>query len=253
MQNTLVRATLAALMLASASAGWAASQTPAQLAQHKEDSALAHVELAASYYQAGRFEIAQEELGRILAKDPQNSAANDLLGLLYQKNGNVAQAESSFRTAIASNPANSSAQTNYGTLLCRSGRYDAGMEAYGKALQMPTHIQVSQTLVNGGICLTQKGDMPGAEKFFVKALEQEPFMPSALFQLAKVYYSTHRFEQADSRLAALHKQSEPNAASTLLMYQLAMAEGKQDQARVLAQKLQTRFADSPEAQQIKNR
>ena len=39
----------------------------------------------------------------------------------------------------------------------------------------------------------------------------------------------------------------------LLMYQLAVGEGKQDQARILAQKIQTRFADSPEAQQIKNR
>jgi type IV pilus assembly protein PilF len=241
------------LIMAGALNAWAQKDTTAQLAQRKEDSAQAHIELATNYYQAGRIEIAQEELMRVLATDPQNSSANDLLGLLYLKSGNTAQAETAFKTAITSNAYNSSAQTNYGTLLCKSGRYEAGMEAYGKALQTPVRIQVSKTLVNGGICLTQKGDLAGAEKFFLKALEQEPFMPSALYQLAKVYYATQRFDQADSRLMALHKQTEPNAASTLLMYQLAVAEGKQGQAGALAQKLQTRFADSPEAQQIKTR
>lgn len=253
MHNLFLRTAVASFLVSLGASAIAQNQTPTQLAQQKEDSALAHVELAASYYQAGRVEIAQEELTRILSKDPQNSAANDLQGLLYQKTGNLSQAENSFRTAITTNPANSSAQTNYGTLLCQSGRYDAGMEAYGKALQTPTHIQVSHTLVNGGICLTQKGDYSGSEKFLLKALEQEPFMPAALYQLARVYYATQRFDQADSRLTALHKQVEPNAASMLLMYQLAVGEGKQDQARVLAQKIQTRFADSPEAQQIKNR
>lgn len=253
MHNPFLRIAVAVLLAASGSSAMAEGQTPAQLAQQKEDSSLAHVELAASYYQAGRVDTAQEELTRVLSKDPRHSAANDLQGLLYQKTGNLAQAEDSFRTAIMSNPANSSAQSNYGTLLCQSGRYDAGMEAYGKALRTPAHLHVAQTLVNGGICLSQKGDYSGAEKFLVKALEQEPFMPAALYQLARVYVATQRFDQADSRLAALHAQVEPNAASTLLMYQVAQGAGKQEEARALAQKIQTRFADSPEAQQIKNR
>lgn len=227
--------------------------SPQNTQKAREDSAAAHVELAASYFQAGRLDVAQEELQKVLAQDPRNSMANDLLGVIHLKNGSMGLAEQAFRSALATDPGNGSAQNNYGMLLCQTNRAEAGMEAFGRALQSPKGLNIAQTLVNGGICLSRKNDHLGAEKFFLKALEQEPFMPSALFQLAKVYYATQRYPQAASRLAALHKQVAPNAASTFLMYELALAENKPTQAQSLSRLLQTQFPDSPEAQRtVKN-
>jgi type IV pilus assembly protein PilF len=170
---------------------------------------------------------------------------------MKMKNGNFLDAESHFKIAIASNPTNGSAHSNYGTLLCQQSRYDAGMESFGKALQYPKFTKVAQTLVNGGICLLQKGDNLAAEKFLLKALEQEPFMPAALYQLSKVYFLTNRLDQAESRLNALHKQVQANAASTFLLYQIAIAKGNAQQAQNYAKTILTRFPASQEASLIK--
>lgn len=229
----------------------ATAPNPVSVQKARDDSATAHIELAVSYFQAGRPQIAQEELQKVLTIDPKNSMANDLLGLIYMRAGNVTQAEAAFQIAVASDPSNGSAQSNYGMLLCKTGRYDAGLLAFGRALQSPKQLEISQTLVNGGVCLSQKGDTRGAESFFLKALEQEPFMPAALYQLAKVYYATQRFPEAESRLAALHKQVDPNASSTYLMYQLAVSQNKTAQAQSHSRALLTRFPDSPEAQLIR--
>lgn len=221
-------------------------------ASMSDDSSMAHVDLAASYFQAGKADIAAEELEKVLGKNPKQTQANDLMGLIQMRSGNTKQAESYFKTAIAGDAFNGSAYNNYGLLLCQSGRFDEGMEAFGKALQYPKSIRVAQTLVNGGSCLSQKGDPGGSEKFLLKALEQEPFMPAALYQLAKVYYSTNRYEQAESRLKALHKQVQANAASTFLMYQIAVAQGRSSEAKNLFNVLKTRFTDSAETQRIKS-
>lgn len=243
-------AAAAALGLALGAHAQNSSTGAAATATARAESASARVELAVQYFQAGRVDVAQEELQKVLSNDPKNSMANDLLGVIRQREGNTPQAEAAFRTAIASDAGNASAHNNYGLLLCTTGRHDAGLESFGRALQSPTGIQVSQTLVNGGVCLAQKGDQAGAEKFFVKALEVEPFMPSALFQLAKVYLATNRPSQAESRLTALHRQAEPNSASTYLMYQVALALNKPAQVQNIARVLQTRFADSAETQRL---
>lgn len=223
----------------------------AQKPPAKDDSAAAHVELAANYYQAGRLEVAAEELQKVLDKEPRNAQANNMMGLVYMKLGNLAQAESYLKTSLAADPASGNTLNNMGMLLCQTRRHDAGMESLGRALSSPRYTQISQTLVNGGICLQQKGDLVAAEKFLLKALEHEAFMPAALFQLAKVYYATQRYPQAESRLAALHKQLQPNAASTYLQYQLALAQGKPAESARLAALLQSRFPESAESQNIK--
>lgn len=219
--------------------------------QPREDFASAHIELAASYFAAGKTDTAFDEIQKVIAKEPKNSPANELLGLMQMKAGNFAEAEAHFKIAITSNPTNGSAHSNYGTLLCQQSRYEAGMEEFGKALQYPKYIKIAQTLVNGGICLQQKGDPVSAEKFLLKSLEQEPFMPAALYQLSKVYFSTNRLDLAESRLTALHKQVQPNAASTFLLYQIAIAKGNGSQAQSHAKTLVTRFPDSPEASLVK--
>ena len=218
-------------------------------AKNRAEANGSRVELAAQYFQAGKPEIAIEEIQKVLAEDPRHSGANNLLGLIRLREGNAAESETAFRISLGADPGNAGAHNNYGMLLCQTGRHDAGMEEFGKALQRPSSIQVAQTLLNGGICLTQKGDAAGAEKFFLKALEAEPFMPSALYQLAKVYHQTNREPQAESRLAALHRQIEPTPASAFLAYQVARAQNKPE-ANKLAQTLRARFPDSVEAQQL---
>ena len=219
--------------------------------QKKDESALAHMELASSYFQAGRTDVALDEIQKILNTDPNNSMANELLGLIYMKRGQLAEAEVKLKLATISDTTNSSAFSNYGMLLCKMSKYDEGMTAFGKSLLSSRNSRPSTTLVNASICLQQKGDQTGAEKFLLKALEQEPFMPAALYQLSRVYFATQKYDLAESRLIALHKQTEPNASSLYLSYLINSAQGKTSQAKTIETLLKTRFSDSPEVQLLK--
>lgn len=244
--KTILAALCCTFCLASA---YSQSGTGTPQAKNRIEANGSRIELAAQYFQAGKTEIALEEIQKVLAEDPRHSGANSLLGLIRLREGNAAESENAFRLALTSDPGNAGAHNNYGMLLCQTGRHDAGMDEFGKALQKPGSIQVAQTLLNGGICMTQKGDPLAAEKFFLKALEAEPFMPSALYQLAKVYHQTNRDPQAESRLAALHRQIEPTAASILLAYEVARGQNKSE-ANKLAKTLKALFPDSSEAQQL---
>lgn len=227
--------------------------SPLALSAEKQDSVKAHVELGVSYFQAGRFDVAQEEALAALKERPSDSDALTLLGSVHWALKEAAPAEAAFRKAISSNSSNANAQNNLGLILCQTGRIDEGIENFGLALATPRYPkeQMLNTLINSGICLSSKPDYPAAERYFLKALEQEPFHPPALFQLANLYYKTNRYPAASSRLEALHKLTRPTAATLLLQAKVAQAQGNTELARDSAQKILLQFPDSPEAKTLR--
>lgn len=234
-------ASLAAGALLSCSAF---AQTPAANAGN---SAKAHLDLAVSYFQSGQFETAQSEAQRALQMEPKNSQALMLMGLVHMQMKELPRAEEMLRAAIAADASNGDAHNNYGLLLCQTNRIDASLEQFGRALSAPRYTKISQTLVNAGICLTQKNDFAAAEKYFIKALEQDPFMPSALYQLSRVYLKSNRAELAQNRLEALHRQITPNSASLFLESQIARAKGDTALAQRISERLTQQFPASMEA------
>lgn len=222
----------------------------AQSSTSAGESAKAHVELAASYLQAGRNSIALEEAQRALQLDPKYSPARDLMGIISMQEGQLDKAEEHFKAAIELDADNGDAHNNYGLLLCRSQRVEQAMEQFGQALTISRYPRVAQTLVNGGICLRQKGDLSAAEKYFVKALETEPFMPSALYQLSLTYFQEGKLLEAASRLDALHRQMAPRSDTLFLQIQIERSLGRTDAARKHARDLQLQFPQSSEARQL---
>lgn len=226
------------------------AQAPATSATSAANSAKAHLDLAVSYFQSGQFETAQSEAQRALKDEPKNSQALMLMGLIHMQMKELPRAEEMLRAAIAADANNGDAYNNYGLLLCQTNRIDASIEQFGRAMSSPRYSKVSQTLVNAGICLTQKNDYAAAEKYFLKALEQDPFMPSALYQLSRAYLKGNRVDLAENRLEALHRQITPNSASLYLESQIARAKGDSAKAQRLAERVNKQFPNSPEARRV---
>ncbi len=241
------------LALFAAAAMASSSMAAAAEAEQRHDPIRAHIELGVSYYQDGRFDIAQEEALAALKDDSSNSDALTLLGAVHLALGEIPQAESAFRKAVSSNPQNANARNNLGQVLCQTRRHEEGIEQFGRALATPRYPQdmMLNTLINAGICLASKPDLPAAERYFLKALQEEPFYPPALYQLANLYYKTNRFAAAESRIEALHKQTAPTAATLYLQAQIAQAQSNHVLARELAAKLLLQFPKSPEAKKLR--
>lgn len=95
-----------------------------------------------------------------------------------------------------------------------------------------------------------KQDYVAAEKYFLKALEQDPLMPGALFQLSRNYLKQNRVELAQARLDGLHRQVSPNSSSTYLQLQIAKARGDAQEAQRLGERIAKQFPNSLEAKRL---
>ena len=82
------------------------------------------LELAANYYQAGRMDVAMEEVGQALSAKPDYADAYGLLGLILMQNQDWGQADIAMRKAIDLNPRDGNQIHNYGWMLCQQKRFD---------------------------------------------------------------------------------------------------------------------------------
>ncbi|OAT82337.1 tetratricopeptide repeat protein [Desulfotomaculum copahuensis] len=81
--------------------------------------------LARSLIRAGKLDGAMKTLKRIIYKEPGNARAFNLLGAIYEKEGNLDAARRMYRAAIALDPACRPAQAN----LCRLVRWPPDLSA----------------------------------------------------------------------------------------------------------------------------
>lgn len=248
--NALALRARSAAVLAALLASVACSGVMAQAKPTPSNGVNPYIELGISYFEAGKYEIAMEEANKALAKEPQNADAHNLLGSVYLRLNDNANAEEEFKKALQIAPQNADALNNMGLVLCKTNRVDASLEFFGKALSTPRYPRAAQTLVNAGVCINKKQDYAASEKYFVKALEQEPFMPIALYQLALSYFKTGRSDMAESRIDALHKQISPNAASLYLLASIEQARGNNSKADQYRQRIASQFPQSNEARRI---
>ena len=71
------------------------------------------------------FNQAKRQLETVLKQRPQFAEAHDMLGNLWERDGNIAQATSAYRKAVELNPALSRAQLDLGAMLQKTGDFSA--------------------------------------------------------------------------------------------------------------------------------
>jgi len=152
------------------------------------------LQLAVQHHQAGRLGDARAIYEQILADQPDQPDALNLMGVLAQQSGELAQARGLFERAIASQPNAAGMRVNYGNVLRLSGDRDAAEKAYRKALELkPDAFDAHNNL---GSLHETRGELDQAEICYRKALELQPRYPEALFNLGSVMHKTGRLDQA---------------------------------------------------------
>ena len=207
-----------------------------------------HVQLAGEYMQRGQLEYAKENIDRGLAVDDGDSQLNNMAGLLYWKLKNYDKAEDYFRRAVDINEKNSEARNNLGVFLCEQKRIDDAIEHFEAALADALYKTPASAALNAGVCLMQKPDRKRAEVFFRQALDIQPKMATALFNMARISYETGRFLSARGFIERYFSAHTDTPEALALGFNIEKALGGRDLAASYRLRLKGKFPDSREAQ-----
>ncbi len=204
------------------------------------------LELAASYFQLGKTEVALDEVKQSLATDPNYADAHNLRGLIYLRMGDFALAEDGFRKALALQPRDPNLQHNYGWLLCQQRRYREADHLFAEALSQPRYQAQAKTWMAKGLCQKSAGQFKDAEAALFKAYEMDAGNPVVAYNLANLLYVQGEVERARFYIRRLNNSEQANAESLWLGIKIERAQGGQLAMEQLAGPLGRRYPESRE-------
>ena len=155
------------------------------------------LEMALKEHQQGNLAEAVSLYQEILVKQPRNSDAHHLLGVLYHQARNYSQAIAQFQRAIHINPKNPDFYNNLGETYRLSGKFPEAIAQYQKALQLQPRNGRTRYNLGNALQAMAKSDQAIAE--YQKALELIPDLAPAHHNLGFL-----RFQQGEVSQAIAH-------------------------------------------------
>jgi len=208
-------------------------------------------ELGAGYMERGELDVANHELEHALSIDPDNSQANNIMGLLQARLKQYKKAEQHFRRAVSEQPDNSDAQNNFGVFLCQQGRLNEADEHFKAALANPLYRTPDLANINAGICLMKMPEPVRAEKYFRAALDANPNQPVALYYMAKISFDQGKALSARAFIRRYFALAKDTPEALLLAVRIERALRARNTAASYALRLRSLFPASPEAKQLR--
>ncbi len=239
-----------AILIGTLLMGCASSQERKALKARKENVVILNTQLAATYLQRGRPEIALDNISKALALAPNDSQANNVMALLqwHLKQNDVA--DRYFRRALKSQPGNSEARNNYGAFLCERGEVDKAVKQFELALTNPLYTTPAQANLNAGLCLMKKPAPVMAESYFRETLKLDPKRKAALYQMAKISYDSGKTYSARGFIQRFFEIANDTPESLLLAVKIEGKLHAKDAEASYALRLRGKFPDSPETQEL---
>lgn len=241
-------ATLALFMLVTGCAGSGSSRgEPAS----SEDRLRAHLELAEGYMEIGDLSRAKLPLERALAIDGRSSRANDLLGRIYQREGETELAERHFRLAIRYDGADPRVRNDYGVFLFEQRRYDEAVDQLERAAADPDSPQRPVAYENLGLASLASGDRTRARNAFARAVMLDERRATSLLELAELAFMDADYAQSAAYYARYRNVSRPSARSLWLGIRLARRAEDRNAEASYALQLRNLFPQSDEFQRYR--
>jgi len=148
-----------------------------------------HTELGAGYFAQNQMAIALEEFTEAIRIDGNYAMAYNGLGLVYGALREDAKADSNFKRSLQIEPNNSESRNNYGSFLCSRNRIDESIVQFTEAVKNPLYATPGVAYMNAGICALKKKDEKSAETYLEKALQAQPLLQTAAYQLATIQFN----------------------------------------------------------------
>ncbi len=211
-----------------------------------------HTELAASYYSLGQYGVALEELNDALRSDSSYTPAYNMLGVVYMELKEDKQAEQAYEQALRISPSDSETHNNYGWFLCTRGRMGLSIGHFLEAVKNPLYATPERAYLNAGICSRKQGNDSEAEKYFLSALKIQPLQQQVLYNIADLYFSQARFEDARLHLDRHLRVAAATADSLWLAVRIDRKLHDRNAEASHGLQLRKQFPDSPQADLLKS-
>ena len=215
------------------------------------DAAEINMRLGLNYLQQGDYATALDKLERSIEQDPTLPSAQNTIAMLYQQLNENEKAEAHFKKAISLDPKYSEAQNNYGVFLCRQGRYAEAEQRFQVAVENPLYRDKPYAYENMGLCASRALDNVKAEKYFHKALQENPLSVKSILGLAEINYSEGYYQEAADYLERYRAVAPHSPHSLFLNIQVANKLGDKNAVASYKLYLKAHFPDSDEAQLVK--
>lgn len=251
---TLAGATLALLAGCATTQQTSASEisTPSTESDARRRARI-RLQLASSYFEEGKTEIALDELRQVLAADPTFPDAYNLRGLLYMRLGDQRTAEESFRRALSLNPRDADVQHNYGWLQCQMERYPEAEASFQQALASPIYGGRARTLLAMGVCQARAGHFDAAEATLKRSYELDAANPVTGYNLSRILYQKGDFERARFYIRRINNSELANAESLWLGIKVENRLNDTLAMNQLGEQLRKRYPQSRERQALDRR
>ncbi|MGO9327861.1 MAG: tetratricopeptide repeat protein [Steroidobacteraceae bacterium] len=162
--------------------------TSATLAPH------ALLQAAVKAFRQGKLSEADRSCRAVLAVNPDDIDAVNLLGIVHSKSGRMDAALATFDRAVATQPNHPVALFNRGLVLHQLQRFDEALASYDRALTVrPQHVE---TLAKRGNALYQLKRFAEALASYDRALALQPDHAEALANRGSIQHELKRFDQA---------------------------------------------------------
>lgn len=148
------------------------------------------------YFKRGDLLQAKTAYESALEDHPRSAGAHLGLGELMAGEGRLSEATEQFRAAIASRPDLAPAHYNLGVMLAAQGYEDEAMEQYRQALALEP--ADAQTHNNLGFLLSARGRLDEAAEHFREAIHNDARFSHAHFNLGRILQARGQFEEAAS-------------------------------------------------------
>lgn len=237
---------LLVLSLILALAGCASPQRSQFGAQPKEAAQL-NAQLGAQYLRNDRLQLAKSKLDKALQQDPENADAHAVYALLSMRLNQPERAREHFETALDLRPGDPGILNNYGTFLCSQEEYQDGIDRFLRAAKNPLYQTPSYAYANAGRCALEAGMIDAARGHLRHALELDPRMATALYDLARLEFRRGRLDRARNYIERYHEVATPAPESLWLALRVERALGNSSNADEYGKRLLRDFPDSPQA------
>lgn len=137
---------------------------------------------AAAYFQAGRLQDAEALARQVVAQDPRNVEALNLLGSIAHRAGRNEIAIECFTRAIQIDPRHGLLYCNLGESLRLTGRNDEAIQAFGAAIERAPRDPVARNCL--GVALCNAGKLDDAIAVWRELVEIAPTFALACHNLA---------------------------------------------------------------------
>jgi type IV pilus assembly protein PilF len=209
-----------------------------------------HTELGAGYYAQNLMAIALEEFTEAVRIDPGYGMAQNGLGLVYAALHEDNKADASFKRSLELDPGNSEALNNYGTFLCSRNRIDESIKQFLEAVKNPLYSTPGVAYMNAGVCSLRKKDAANAEIYLQKALQVQPALYPASYQLASIEYDRHNYELARNYLRQPLASAAPSADMLWLGIRVERKLGNKDNEASYALQLRRQYPNSEQTKAL---